>query len=151
MFGLFSVTSLSFGSLAFSSLVLCLSYSVRKPFEHIFFFHLICSLALPRYLQLVLIEIQYFLHRYLFQMIFIVRILIPYHFILLYLIPVKYYPLLGILSPIWYLIFSIGVLSLMCCLIWFLLISHFMCWCVLESITCWFDSFLNHVLIRILI
>jgi len=24
-------------------------------------------------------------------------------------------------------------------LIWFLLISHLMCWCVMESIICWFD------------
>ena len=85
--------------------------STFDPFN----WHLILYLLL-RYHQLVLIGIEYLLHSYLFQLIFIVVSFL----------------LIGIL-------FSIGVLSLMCWMIWFLLISHFMCWCVLESIICWFD------------
>ena len=65
--------------------------------------------------------------------------LIPYYFILFYLTPVKYYPLIGIFSPIWYLIFQLVSYRSCVTLIRFLLISHFMCWCVLESIICWFD------------
>ena len=48
---------------------------------------------------------------------FIVGILIPYYSILLYLIPVKYYPLLGILSPSRYLIFQF--VSYLSCVVWF--------------------------------
>ena len=51
------------------------------------------------------------------------KILIPYYFILPYLIPVKYYPLLGILSPSWYLIFN---------------------WCLINHVLFWFDFYWYH-------
>ena len=61
-------------------------------------------LALLWYHQLVLIGIWYLFHRYLFQLILIVGVLIPYLFVLLYLISVKYHPSLGILFSNWCLI-----------------------------------------------
>ena len=75
------------------------------------------------YHQLVSLGIWYLLHRYLFQLILIVGVLIPYFFILLYLISVKYYPLLGIFSPSWYLIFN---------------------WCLIDHVLFWFDSYWYH-------
>ena len=93
----------------------------------------------------------------MFQLIFIVGVLIPFCFILLYLISVKYHPLLGIFSPSWYfcfligILFSIGVLSIICCvdLIPFDITLHvLMCFGINHLLILFF---LNHVLIWILI
>ena len=129
-----------FWEFAFSFLVLCLIFLNEKTqWAFIFLSYLLCSLILLRYLQLYLLKF------------YISSIDICFNWYLLwelwYLVSWFYFTWylssnilsFGIFASSWYLIFN-------WCLISHVLfdsipidISHFMCWCVLESIICWFD------------